>query len=146
VRQREIDDSSNCRSHQRRGGTVDYQHHCANTTIDYRRAGVDDTTLDNGSSTSPKAVAAHDHSDAETALAPHVLLSSAAAVRAYALHNQDWLRHVLATYDSLTPGILRAQELASMATLARTLTGPSALTGLREAMQAHLQAEQLVLS
>jgi hypothetical protein len=64
----------------------------------------------------------------------------------YAMSHQTVLDQAFRRIDALMPGALQQVQLAASADIARTLTGPSALTGVREAMWAQAELQRVLLS
>jgi hypothetical protein len=73
---------------------------------------------------------------------PHALK----AMQEFALQNQRLVDQALRSFDALMPNALQQAQFAAAAELARTLTGLSALTGLREAMRAQGEVQRVLAS
>lgn len=68
------------------------------------------------------------------------------AMQDYALHHQVIIEQAFRSFDALMPSALWQAQLAAASDFARTLTGPSVLTGLREAMWAQGAVQRLLAS
>jgi hypothetical protein len=68
------------------------------------------------------------------------------AMQDYALHHQMIIEQALRSFDALMPSALWQAQLAAASDFARTLTGPSVLTGLREAMRAQGEVQRILAS